>query len=254
MAVAFRSAAHSAGTGASGAAPVVTKPAGVVDGDFLLAIDAADSYGSGLAALTPPAGWTAIGGFSIGVAGINTTTASTYGYIKAWTKVASAEGASYTWSTLTGSSDQAVSVMAFTGVDTATPVQALAAANYGSSNTAATTATAPTLTPGATAGALLVSAFHQGADAAIGATTWTPPTGMTEASDVSASGMYANLETTYLAGLAASTATGAKSATSSGSFPWGGLSILLLPAAAAAAPTKAKTVPRNKARFRASLW
>ena len=55
MAVAFRSA--SANSQGNTLTATVTKPAGVVDGDLLLAIQTSDSDGT-LTAMTAPAGWT----------------------------------------------------------------------------------------------------------------------------------------------------------------------------------------------------
>jgi hypothetical protein len=148
---AYQSFAHaSASTGAS---IVVTKPSGTVDGDLLIAVGRA---GSG-ASVTAPAGWT--------------THASSLGTgSPLWTKIASGEGASYTF-TQTALATSKVVIVRVNGQASSTPVDVAA----GVSGTAALVI--PTVTPTGANRLLLQIASHHGAG------TWTPPGTATERFD-----------------------------------------------------------------------
>ena len=65
------------------------KPSDVVDGDYILAVVAADNAGSATAGFTPPAGWT-----EISVVVTPTSPRPPYGI---WYKKANSEGSSYSF-------------------------------------------------------------------------------------------------------------------------------------------------------------
>jgi hypothetical protein len=114
MAIARRSFAVTADTTANSV--TATAPAGVADGDLLLAFFL---HGTGSdTSLTAPAGWTAIG-----TAGVNGDLNG-----KAWYKVAASEGASYTFTSST-INDGAIMIVSYTGVSTSSPINT-SAQNY----------------------------------------------------------------------------------------------------------------------------
>lgn len=96
---------------------VVNKPTGTVDGDVMIAVFN-HATGTTDMALTAPAGWTVIG-----TAGINGDLNG-----KAWYKVASSEGASYTFTSST-SNDGVIMIASYSGVNTTTPINT-SAQNY----------------------------------------------------------------------------------------------------------------------------
>lgn len=106
--IAFRAASHSGGQGQS-----ANKPTGVVDNDVMIAVVTvfADLGDVTTLTITPPAGWNLIR--RMNHAGENMGMATYY-------KVAASEGASYTWTLSSGSS--LVGIMAYSGVDTADPI------------------------------------------------------------------------------------------------------------------------------------
>lgn len=113
MAVAYRSS-QSVTNGTAGTSVTVSKPAGIVDTgsnpgrDHLLAFIAA----TGAPTFTPPAGWTLV---TSAVDAGNTVT------LKVYEKLASSEGASWTWTL--GTSQRNIGwVGAYTGVDPTTPI------------------------------------------------------------------------------------------------------------------------------------
>jgi hypothetical protein len=81
---------------------VVNKPAGVVDGDLLVAHNVWDGN-----VMTPPAGWTQF---------------ATATYTRAWWRIASAEPASYTFGNKAPNSTASVTILRITGHHPATPI------------------------------------------------------------------------------------------------------------------------------------
>jgi hypothetical protein len=190
--IAFRSSASSNGSGSS---LTVAKPSGVVNGDVMVAtiVWARTAQWSG--AITPPAGWTS--------RVVNTPWSVR---METFTKVASNEGSSYTFSMPSGSGVAAIS--AYSGVNNSTPLDTAAAGVNASSSSV----TAPSLNT-VSANTMLVNIFgSQGLD------SWTPPAGETErvdARDTSAlSGWYSSVAQSSVA-LGGAGATGARTATSS---------------------------------------
>jgi hypothetical protein len=151
----YRSSDSNAATSATSL--TLNKPAGVVDGDVMVA--SISFILSGMTFPTIPAGWTqerlaTNGGSGVGV----------------FVKVASGEPASYTWGT-SGASNMAGAISSYIGVDNTTPVDAEnggLVANF----TSVTTVTPATM--------LVVSSFAGNISTTI---TFTPPAGMTERVD-----------------------------------------------------------------------
>jgi hypothetical protein len=154
--IAFRSASG-ASNGAGSTALTLPAPAGVASGDVLLA---AVAVGGSSVAITAPSGWTQTINASEG-SGLRTIV---------YRRIASAsEPAGYIWSFSTSINAVGV-VAAYSGVDTASPIDA--ADGYGSSSS--TVITAPGVTT-STPGAWLVNVSSTAA-----ATTIAPPPGMAE--------------------------------------------------------------------------
>lgn len=176
--------------------PVVTinKPSGVVENDVLVA---ALGFRPSSATITPPSGWTLVRRVD------NNGTGGAQSSLAVYRKVAGAsEPASYAWD-VTGAFGAAGGIQAFLNVDTTNPVdvengQATAASL--SHDTPSVTTTSPNT--------MLVTAHSYGSP-----TTWTAPTGMTEAIDTLAGG-HSLLASYVLQPPAA--ATGAKTATADG--------------------------------------
>lgn len=147
MAIAFRNS-NVGKSAAGGGTYSVTKPTGTIDGDVLIAVVSLDAGTA--STITWPAGWTLIrydndgGGFSIGQ--------------EIRYRVASGEGASWSW-TVTGVDSQCA-VLGYTGAVTPTPTDV---SNGGPAVTTAT-CNAPTVTPGFTDDLLLCiySSTHNG--------------------------------------------------------------------------------------------
>lgn len=163
--VGFR-AASSANTGSGTATSVtVTKPAGVVAGDVMIA---AVTLGSTTPTITAPTGWTLVR------TQVNGTAIRTSVYSKV---AGAAEPVSYVFS-FSAASRAAAAVSAYTGVDTTAPV----AVNTGGTNASATAQVAPTATTTSTNQQVI---RVWGAKASV---TFTPPAGITERADVRATG------------------------------------------------------------------
>ena len=164
-AVAFRSLSNT--TYASRTNTTVTAPAGVTNNDVMIMRFLQGRVGLELT-VTPPAGWTEIGTVT------DIESAGFHVYSHLYYRVASSEGASYTF-THASVSSQAV-VAAYSGVNTTTPLDATPTANSGLSSTS----TALGLTT-VTAAAMLVFVEHDFGDIAAAS---SPPTGLTERLDV----------------------------------------------------------------------
>jgi len=203
---AFRAAASAATTGST---LTITRPAGVVANDVLIA---AIGVTPASAVITPPAGWTLVR--RTDHAGPTANSLAVY------SKVATgAEPASYGWSV--GTINFAVGgIQAFSGVDSANPI----AVENGQTTPSGTAHATPNVTTGV-ANAMVVTA-HTFASSR----TWTPPSGMTESYDRPSGANSATGQS--IAGSrvlqAASGATGAKTATAAGNADAGNTHILAL--------------------------
>lgn len=202
----------SSGANATATTLVIPAPSGLSIGDVMLA----GITTRGNPAITPPAGWTLVR-----LNSSNNFTIQQAIYVK----VASTEPASYTW-TFTSSQGAAGSILAYSGVDTAAPVNvhggmvSMAQHNKGIIN-------APSITTTVN-GAMIVGFFGISV-----AATVLPPIGMMERADIAAtSGAY--LVTHECADLLQTTAgaTGVKQAKASGEGPSVGQLLALRPAGA----------------------
>ncbi len=119
----------------------MAKPAGAVQSDLLLAAITI----TGNTSITPPSGWTSTQ---------RNVTASNEIATEIWYKVAGgSEPSSYTWS-WTGAQQASGAIAAYSGVDSASPVNT----DGGQANTSGTTITAPAVSPTAL-GTMLVGVF-----------------------------------------------------------------------------------------------
>lgn len=199
--------ATSFGTNSGATTSVAALPTGTLAGDFLLAFTATDPDGPA-SVLTAPAGWTQTGPDS------NVTSAM---HARTFWKVATgSEPATYTFGA-TAASDGVVCVVAFTGVDTNTPIAV--ASTYGASATTATAVVAPTTT--GTDTYFLVCGFTGQS-----AGTFSAPTGMTEIADQNFGWTAVALDGQQLT---TSGATGTRTATHSVSSVWAAMSLVLKP-------------------------
>jgi len=190
---------------------VIDKPAGTVQNDVMIA-----SVGvrPSSATITTPSGWTLVRRTNNGNS--NSNSLAVY-----WKRAGSSEPASYSWS-LSGSNQAVGGIQSFFGIDTASPP-------YESNQTGQTTANGTAhATPSVTttvANAMLVTSHTYSSNR-----TWSPPSGMTEAFDISlgtdpATGqaIEGNYEVQATAG-----STGTKSATAAGDADVGVTHILAL--------------------------
>lgn len=161
MAITFRSAA----TAANGAAPtslLVTKPAGVVDDDVMVAFVV---IGADQTIASAPSGWTLLDSQKTGTNTGDCLHAVYY-------KVASSEGANYTW-TWSAGDDCAIVIVAYQNV-AATPINV---SGYRKMSSSSTTHTCPSVTPSSD-DTETISAF--GTNPSFnGDTTFTTPAGLT---------------------------------------------------------------------------
>ena len=205
---------QSASAGSLGAtlSLVITKPAGTVDGDLLVAFVANNTA----ATITAPAGWTLI----------VSQARATNSLQAAWWRIASGEPADYTF-TQTVSGSLSGSIHRISGHH-ATPVDVSAAAASTAQDTAPT---APTVTTTA-ADTLLV--YSASAEAAAQASI-TAPAGMTERAEVLAGAGRNHHVATQTLGAAG--ATGTRAATLATAAHWVALNVAVAPAAAAPPPS-----------------
>ena len=176
-------------------------PAGTVANDVMIA---AVGVRPSSATVTPPAGWTL-------VRRVDNNTLQTNS-VAVYRKVAGAsEPASYAW-TVTGASDAVGGIQVFSNVDTANPINVESGQATGDSLSHATPSVTTTV-----ANAMLVTAHSFPTS-----TTWTPPSGMTEAFDSQfqpvPQGQGHSIEGNY-AVQAVAGATGTKTATAAGGAP-----------------------------------
>jgi Ca2+-binding RTX toxin-like protein len=159
-AVAYK-ADTSADTGGGGPALVITKPAGVVAGDFMIAeITVESGSGTTITPPTPANSWTLI---------LRTNNGGDVGIATYYRFAGASEGASYSWGV--GGKKATGGIIAYTGVDTTTPLDVAAAGQTGSG----TTGTAPSVTS-TTANTLRLAFFGTKKDVA----SHTQPTNMTQ--------------------------------------------------------------------------
>lgn len=218
--MAFRSATSSNGsTGFNEPDVVVTKPAGVVDGDVLIVFFAIESAGSSVTTLS---GWTAHPS--------NPLTVSADGQRGfCFHKIASSEPASWTWTwSNAGSSGANYHCLAFSGRNTSAPITAT---NSGSSNTASAsprTISANGVTAAASDDLVWLGFLDNTAAATV---SYSPPSGFTEATDAS-DGSFTSSATAYKENIS-SGATGTISGTGTYSTGNAGYGAFLLAIAAA---------------------
>src|SRR2546427_4533445 len=181
------------GIGAGGSTTLtITKPAGVVQNDVMIASIAVGPY---TVTITPPAGWALV---RPRMDNTNPTSNS----LAVYKLLAGAsEPASYTWTFSSGHTGAAGGIMAFSGADPAIDVE-------NGQNTALSTSHATPSVTTAFNNTMLITSHGVGA----ASTTWNPPSGMSE--QVDANGGSAALEMNYLP-QAASGSTGVRTATSS---------------------------------------
>lgn len=195
----------------------VNKPTGTSDGHYMLGVVV--NEGASTAPTTVPSGWTLRA--SQVVTGVNH---AGDGWVGIYEKVASSEGASYTWSGFTDSC--AGGITTFSGVDTSTPVDASGSQTNG--NTAAPGTPSVTTKISET---LIVEAF--GALDNIGVSAYvcaTDPTTLTEQFEVQSTGGNDSTVSLATASKTAVGPTGAGSATLAGSRDSGGFLLALRPA------------------------
>jgi RHS repeat-associated protein len=203
---AFRSAASATTTGAT---LTINKPSGVAANDVLIASIALTPSS---VAIAPPSGWTLIRR--------SDNAGPTSNSLAVYYKVAgAAEPSSYPWG-VSGASFTVGGIQAFSGVDTASPIDV----EYGQSTPSATTHATPSITT-TTANSMIVSSH-----AFASSRTWSPPSGMTESFDKpsgsnNATGMAIEGDR-VLQALAG--ATGVKTATAAGYADAGNTHILAL--------------------------
>lgn len=178
----------------NGSRLTIAVPAGTLAGDVMLA---ALTTSPETVPLTAPAGWTLIQEV--------VQTAGTGSRVATYYRVATAsEPASYTWTLSGGHNGAAGGIVSYSGVDPVSPIDVSAGTPTASSRFH----TAPSLTT--TVGGSMLVTVHAYASAS----TWTPPTGMSERVDIASGAANAagvTLEMNDLL-LAAAGATGARTA------------------------------------------
>ncbi|HSW99667.1 MAG TPA: hypothetical protein VLH38_01380 [Patescibacteria group bacterium] len=207
MAIAVRSASSAL---ANSGSVIVTRPAGVVSGDLLVALHFEDPFGS-LAAMTAPAGWALVG---------THTGASGNPFGKVWYKVAGgSEPASYIF----GQDDTSVVVVvAISGQDVTVPVNVGPVWFDGGS--AQLAHVAPDVTTTAS-GCLLLCAWSSTSDFAL---SYTPAGGMIEQGDITSAFVFGSVDSEVL-GAAGSTGTRTATASSSSNNNYAAVSLAISP-------------------------
>ncbi len=183
MAITFR--AGSPGTGSSSSL-TVNVPSGTANNDVMVAAIGVQAGIGSNASITAPSGWTQQG-----------TTQQTNGVISlaVFTRVASSEPASYTWTFGGGSTGSSGIILSYTGVSTSSPLDGSAA--FSKDTSGSTAHTGPSYTPGSSNTAVVAGC----AEASTG--TWTVSSAFTsrETTSVSGNTMVAadDIETTPVA-------------------------------------------------------
>lgn len=192
----------------------VNKPTGVVDNDVMIAMVA---WWTGT--LTPPAGWTQIGTTESWAASSDTAKMAMY------YKVASSEGSSYTWTNSSSPNEIYVSIRAYTGVNTSTPIDA---SSQTSTTTQGTSVVGNTITTTVANGMLLF--FGSRMNAGANSNAITPDGAMTELTEMFAGSGWTRAFVDEQT-LGATGATGSRTATSTGSYTYGAFMVALKAAA-----------------------
>lgn len=174
---------------------VCNKPTGTVDGDLMVGFFFADGgfYGA-TSDLTPPAGWTTV----------TELLTANQPIVGIYYKVASSEGASYTWTCNDGSNRVLAIVTVTTGTyDTTTPIGTSDGVDWSRAlGTSAALVAAPTITP-AVDECLGVAFFGTVGDG----NTFTAPSGWTERDDFNNSYVCGTVDTKSLTTSATGTVT-----------------------------------------------
>lgn len=205
------SAQHSSGNGSTSI--TVTAPSGVADGDLLVVFIGINSSISISAA---PSGWTLQESRSNGAVGLA---------VSVYTKIASSEGASWTW-TASASANYAAHALRVTGHDASTFYNI----DGSQANTSASTSvTAPTITTTEDDCLLLYCGYIKAA------TTFTAPSGMTEVLDGQSGSSNRTMETASET-FATAGATGTRAATAGTSDVSIAVLLALAPSTAVAFP------------------
>ena len=195
MAIAYRSS--NSASNSSSSSVVITKPSGTVDNDVMLAIINANNDTT----ITPPSGWNLIRSYGYD-ASLLTAKISTY------YKVASSEGANYTFS-LSGTVRNAGAISSFSGVKTSDPIDV--------ENGRLGDVVDPIYTPSITTNNNNEYLVYLASFDDVTSRTFTPDAAMTEAVDsASASGCQIAYESFPTAG-----ATGTRTSTLSSGGTWG---------------------------------
>ncbi len=155
----FRSASSAASVPVTSI--TVAKPAGVTTNDVLLGVVSARSTPT----ITPPSGWTLVRSDVNGTS----ITQAVYSHV-----AGASEPSNYTWTFNAPVTTAIGTIDAYSGVSTATPVDV----SGGQTNASSTSVTAPSVTT-TVANDMVVGFFGTSNDA-----TFTPPSGMTERSDI----------------------------------------------------------------------
>lgn len=167
MAIAFRAVAFGDFEAAT-RSPTVSKPTGTVDNDLLIMWTATDTAH----VPTTPAGWTLIA----------TLDQSTDTTVSAYYKIAASEGASYTFTNLFSTTEVGtIAIMAYSGVDTTTPLDGVTPTTLASA--AANGQTWPAITPATTAAMVVGIGGSDPSSSGRAATPSASPTGQTERVD-----------------------------------------------------------------------
>lgn len=183
------------GTGTSvysqGATATINKPAGVSDGDLLVAVICSDTgYFSDVDA---PAGWTLV------TAASNDEGAFTAGNLKTFTRIVSGDGASYTFEHYDGAATAVTIVPIFGAGPTPTLTWVI--------DPNGTTETAPSVVAGGSSDALVCWIFIP--HGASSTPNYTAPSGMTEVADTASTG-WASMAAAKLTPVGSAGATGTK--------------------------------------------
>ena len=211
----------------------ISKPAGTVTGDVMVAAIAFNGSG---AAVSPPSGWTLVRRTS------NTSTTSNA--LAVYRRSATAgEPASYTWG-IVGGAFAVGGIQSFSGADAASPIDV----ENGQSTASATAHDTPSITT-SLANTMLVTAHTYASS-----NTWTPQAGLTEGFD-RPSGANSTTGQSVTGGYQLQAATGpsgAKRSTAGGGADVGNTHILALrPFVQNAPPTVSLTSPPNGSTFTA---
>jgi cellulose synthase/poly-beta-1,6-N-acetylglucosamine synthase-like glycosyltransferase/CheY-like chemotaxis protein len=199
-AIAFRAAATAVSGAAGSNSLTVNVPAGTQNGDFMIATVSVRDVGSGALMGTPAAGWTALrpmmdGGWT---------------RVYMYTRVASSEPASYTW-TFNIKTRATAAIVGYSGVDTANPVDLDA---FTTQPSWTDTYVTPNITT-TVADAMIVATFSVGT--ATSGLSIVQPTGMAERYDLNGGNSQIQLQESADAIQASAGATGQKTATASSS-------------------------------------